>query len=419
MERYNPWWNGEPNIGYIKWTKKQLRWVPDIIHSISLKPFALHFLTGPRQVGKTTALRILVNQLLEGGREPRSVFYYSCDELTDHNELGEVLDNYLKARKQWGIGSSIILLDEIPFVDEWWRAIKSRVDLGVFEKDVLIVTGSLSLDILKQKERFPGRRGNGSDHVLYPLNFRTYAKVVGGLELQEGDIDNLNAAVDANRPYDRKLRDLLEAYMESGGFPLAIQDKHQYGRVSPETERAYLDWMKGDWNKAGKSDRYMKEVFSYLCRARGTPVSWNNISTETSIRSSHTARSYIETLESMHAVLVLHKIKPDGQIEYKKNKKIHFTDPFIYRIACNYTGSEYSYEWAVEAVSAAHLSRIAETYYWRGKTECDIVALRGGRQIGFEITTGVKRWKAPWHLKKRYLLDKKNVHLYLSGIQER
>lgn len=55
---------------------------------------------GPRQVGKTTVLKILVHDLLKQ-RDPRSVFYYSCNELSDYRELGEVLDNYFSAKNSW------------------------------------------------------------------------------------------------------------------------------------------------------------------------------------------------------------------------------------------------------------------------------------------------------------------------------
>lgn len=416
MERFNPWWSGDPDTGYLGWTEQPVRWVPSVVDEMSLEPFALHFLTGPRRVGKTTALRILIKRLLDGGREPKSIFFYSCDELTDHLELGEVLDGYLRSRGAWGISTSVVVLDEVTYVEEWWRALKSRIDQGLLSRDVLIVTGSLSMDILRQGERFPGRRGHGRDLVLRPLDFSSYSRVLGGLELRRGPLDDLEAAFAANSMLSDRLRPLFDRYMLSGGFPSAVQDLHRYGRVSTETERTLMDWMRGDWSKAGKSDRYMKEVLSYLARARGTPVSWNNISTETSIDSPHTARSYVEVLEGMYAALVLHNLRPDGKVEYKKNKKVHLADPLVMRLASDFSGEPHSREWAVEAVAASHVARTAEAYYWRGKTECDVVALVDGRHVGFEVKTGVRRWRPPWHIRKSYLLDRDNMPVYLSAM---
>ena len=160
----------------------------------------------------------------------------------------------------------------------------------------------------------------------------------------------------------------------------------------------------------------LKEVLSYLVRSRGTPISWNGITTETSIDSPHTVRSYIEVLEGMYAALVLHNLRPDGRVEYKKNKKVHLSDPFIMRLATNYAGEGHSTEWAMEATVASHVSRRTDAYYWRGKTECDVVAIVEGKHIGFEVKSGVGRWRSPWHIRKSYLLNKENIPIYMSAL---
>ncbi|MGC8565930.1 MAG: AAA family ATPase, partial [Thermoplasmata archaeon] len=93
MERYNPWWINEEDLGYIQWNESQIKWIPNVVNEISMEPFSLNFIFGPRQVGKTTAIKILIHKYLEF-QDPRAIFYYSCDELTDYRELSEVLDNY-------------------------------------------------------------------------------------------------------------------------------------------------------------------------------------------------------------------------------------------------------------------------------------------------------------------------------------
>ncbi|MGC8645991.1 MAG: AAA family ATPase [Thermoplasmata archaeon] len=78
----------------------------------------------PRQVEKTTALKILIHSLLEK-HDPRKIFYFYCDELSNYRKMGEIIDNYLSSRRSLGIKNSFIFLDEITFLDEWWRALKS------------------------------------------------------------------------------------------------------------------------------------------------------------------------------------------------------------------------------------------------------------------------------------------------------
>lgn len=416
MERHNPWWVNEPDIGYEQWKDAEINWIPEVVDRITLKPFSLHFLYGPRQVGKTTALKILIQKLITI-RHAKSVFYYSCDELTDFRELGEVLDNYLSARSAWNISSSVIFLDEITFVDEWWRALKARIDSGALKKDILVVTGSARIELLKQKETFPGRRGNGKDLVLYPLDFSSFVKVRENLNVKAGGVSDLEKNFKANKLFSKKLGELFREYMMTGGFPRSIQDQSRYQKVTNETSRTYLDWLRGDWSRVGKSDRFMKEILSYLMRAEGTPVSWNSISNQTSINSPNTVRHYIETLEGIQSVLVLNFIAPDSKIDYKKNKKIHFTDPFIFKVIGDYVNQDVAFNWLLEATVATHISRSQPVYYWRNHTEVDIVCLRKKAQIGFEVTRGLKKWKPPWHIKKSYLLDGKNLPIYLSAMR--
>ncbi len=95
-------------------------------------------------MGKTTALKLLIDRIVRRGRK-ESVFYYSCDELVDYRELGEVLDTYLNSALGRSTKQRMIFLDEITFVEEWWRALKVRIDNGKLRNDVVTVTGSASL----------------------------------------------------------------------------------------------------------------------------------------------------------------------------------------------------------------------------------------------------------------------------------
>ncbi len=416
MERYNPWWTNEPDVLFEQWRASKVRWVPKVVDAMGLKPFSMHFLSGPRQVGKTTAIKILIQRLIKE-RPAKSVFYYSCDELTDFRELGEVLDNYLRARGPWGVKGSVIFLDEVTFVDDWWRAVKARIDAGEFAADVVVVTGSARLDLLRQKETFPGRRGAGRDYAMHPLAFSAFVRILEGLETKQGSLAALKRNSSANRLLSDRLAGLFETYLKVGGFPRSIQDHSRYGKATSETSRTYLDWLRGDWSRAGRSDGFMKEILSYLIRAQGTPISWNSVSAQTSVNSPNTVRGYVETLEGMQAALVLNLIRPDSMVEHKKNKKVHFTDPFIFKVLGEYVGMKAEESWLWEATVASHLSRSHPVYYWRDHTEVDVVCVHGGRQVGFEVSRGLKRWKPPWHIRESYLLDKVSLPLYLSALK--
>ena len=99
-----------------------------------------------------------------------------------------------------------------------------------------------------------------------------------------------------------------------------------------------------------------------------------------------------------------------------KNKKLHFKDPFIFRIMDEFALTDSPREWVLEATVASHLSRMKPVFYWSGKKETDIVCLAGDEQIGFEVTTGLKKWRPPRHLVKSHLVDKNNAHIFLASL---
>ncbi len=65
-------------------------------------------------------------------------------------------------------------MDEVTSVREWWKIVKGYIDLGVFKNDIITVSGSSSLKLKGDIELFPGRRGKGSDLIVYPLSLKEF-----------------------------------------------------------------------------------------------------------------------------------------------------------------------------------------------------------------------------------------------------
>ena len=417
MESQNPWWYGEKDRKYEEWEESPVKWIPPILKTFDFKPFSLNFLVGPRQVGKTTALKIYIHKFLLPKRNPKSIFYFSCEELTDFKELGEILDNYLAFKEVNKIESSFIILDEITFVEEWHRAIKARIDKGLLKKDVIIISSSASLEILKQKEYFPGRRGSGKDIKFYPLSFADFVSCLKNLETVKESIENVEKAMFANKVHSSILLQLFDIYLSTGGFPLPIVEFFSKGKISYETRKIYIDWLKNDFRRLKRNESYMKEILAYIINSHATPVSWLNISRETSIASSHTTQAYVEDLKNLFVVKILNFLSPESKILFRKNKKIHITDPFLYETICEFVKAESNESALLEAVVATHLARKYETFYWKNKNEVDIVIKLDKKQIGIEIKKVGRSWRKPGHLEKAFLLSKGDIPLFLASIE--
>ena len=104
---FNPWYINQKDIVIERWENMKIRWIPEWLKDISLEPFSLNFIIGPRQVGKTTGIKLLINKLLENN-DLWSIFYYDCSNLTNFEELRKVLDYYLKIKEKRNIKISYI-----------------------------------------------------------------------------------------------------------------------------------------------------------------------------------------------------------------------------------------------------------------------------------------------------------------------
>ncbi|MBC7128957.1 MAG: ATP-binding protein [Thermoplasmatales archaeon] len=416
MESQNPWWYGEIDKKYEEWRSSPVKWIPPIVKDFKFRPFSLNFLVGPRQVGKTTALKIFIHHFLLPKVSPKSIFYFSCEELTNFKELKEVIDNYLAFKETNKVSSSFIILDEITFVEDWYRTIKLKIDEGAFKKDVIIISGSASLELLKQKEYFPGRRGYGKDINFYPMSFSDYLTSLKNIKTERTNLEDIERAMKGNKIQISIIKRFFANYLLTGGFPLPIVEFFSTGKISFDTRKIYIDWLRNDFRKLKRNENYMKEVLAYIINARCNPVSWLSVSKETSIASPHTAKAYLEDLENLFIIKVLNLISPDLKVLYRKNKKIHFIDPFLYTTICEFVRMKLFEEAMLESVVAAHIARKYETFYWRNKKEVDIVVRLGEKQFGIEVKTAARSWLSPKHLTKTFLLTKEDIPLFLSSI---
>ncbi|MEM2415601.1 MAG: AAA family ATPase, partial [Thermoproteota archaeon] len=91
LEILNPWWFGEKDNDLGKWEKQKVKWVPKWIEHISLKPFSLNFIVGPRQVGKTTGIKLLIKSLIEKGIEKEKIIYLNAELIPEIGKFEKTL----------------------------------------------------------------------------------------------------------------------------------------------------------------------------------------------------------------------------------------------------------------------------------------------------------------------------------------
>ncbi|QXJ28705.1 hypothetical protein J5U23_01574 [Saccharolobus shibatae B12] len=410
IEEQNPWWISpeliRENEYYRKYQESKVKW--DVTLPVSLEPYSLNFLFGPRQVGKTTGLILLIKRLLDKGYNPKSIFYFACDKLADYKELDEVLEEYDKIRKKEGIKSSVIILDEITFPKEWFRSIKYRIDVGKFSNDVLILSGSLSMKAKGEIETFPGRRGKGEVLVMFPLPFSEYVKLFG-INLPTGDLKFILENYTKYIGYLPKLKEILEYYLVTGGFPNAVKDFLIKGKVSQSTEYDFISGIISDINKLRRSERFFKLTARAIIERTSSEYSFHTISKDYGVGTVKTAISYVNLMEKLYFMKVIETMDANTGLPIpRKQKKFYFIDPFIYHAFSNWTMTKPPDESKlIEAVIVSHLSRFYDINYVKSNEEVDVIVKVNGEYWGVEIKYGRVR-------ERRKVLGKVKKFIYIS-----
>lgn len=307
---------------------------------------------------------MLIKNLLKE-KNPHSIFYFNSEELSDYKELSDIIETYMEFKERSGIKNSYIFLDEITSPIEWYKAIKSKIDKGMFKKDVLILTGSSSINIKRQTELFPGRRGKGLDYIILPLSFREFLKITRPKiyekikSIKELSRKELKDKAMQAMIFIKELNCVLEEYFKCGGFPLSMEAKE-------EAKKIYLSWIKTEILKSERSDNIARQIIKSILDKPQTPVSWEGISKEIEIKSPKTVAAYVELLRSMFSVIVLyHANISSGMIKFGKNKKIHFLDPLLLKIFEDWCMVRLKDGGSIlaESVTAMHLARYSVKKY--------------------------------------------------------
>ncbi len=211
----NPWWlnkkaiDKDPRI--VEWEASKFKWTPRLGDTFEWNLDLIYVLRGPRQVGKTTLMKLKIRDLLESGVEARRIFYWPCDLVEGPERLVRIITSYQDfSRKDtvakdkgvgfkgWVLGPKpndtkagapidkttrlYIVLDEISSVKDWQKGIKSLYDAGRLRNCTLVLTGSHSIDLRKATETLARRRGEVDklkdhlpDKILLPTKFSEYA----------------------------------------------------------------------------------------------------------------------------------------------------------------------------------------------------------------------------------------------------
>ena len=362
---------------------------------------AVHVVSGPRQIGKTTALKQFIKKLLLDGVGGERIFFLACDNLIDRQDLYSSIVSFLPEDKE---KQAYVFIDEATFVEQWELSIKALIDEGRFKNCLVVITGSDSIILENASNSFPGieRRGkNAKDIQASTLSFKDFVKLVSG-----------GKSLD-----DKTLQELFLNYLQCGGFLTAINQLFTSGNVDPSLYSVYQQWIYSDFIRKGKSQRKLTDLLSVLYPRISSQVSFSELARKSQELSTDTLIDYIEHLERLGVIRVLYAIEPNKKkAAPKKSKKILFRDPLyskiVFSILKHYelVGDKEYLETSVlvEGVISEFFASSFPVFYHKGRQEIDLVALNKGKVFPVEV-----KWQKEIHANKVKELKKYDRNLIL------
>lgn len=290
----------------------------------------VYIVTGPRQIGKTTHLKLLIQNKISA-KNRTNFLYFNCDLLENKSDVVDLVEIYLKNFPSKN--RIFIMLDEITAVKDSILSIKYLIDKGVKKNITYILTGSSTVEIKKTGEYLPGRRGKGIDFHFFPIGFADFVKI------QHKDFDfRVKKRERIEKYYARinsklSLSGELDKYFFCGGIPRIINEYLLKGEIGLENLSLYRDWIVSEIAKNGKREKVVKQILSRTVASVTSDISYNSFAQDSGLGSHNTVYNYLVFLEDAFALSQIYNYDwRQRKINFRKNKKIYLNDPFLFSL---------------------------------------------------------------------------------------
>jgi predicted AAA+ superfamily ATPase len=320
-------------------------------------------ITGPRQTGKTTLLKMIMADYPEA-------LYLNCDEPDTRQNLQNVTSIHLKAY----LGESrLVLIDEGQRIENIGITIKLLVD-NIPDMQV-IVTGSSAIELAdKIQETLAGRKFT---FHLPPLSWKEMVDY-HGLQTEKR---------------------LLNQRLIYGMYPDAVLKTHLQKEILTDIVQSYLYKDLLQYNEIRKPDLLSKLLIA-LALQIGQEVSFLELANLLKV-SSITVEKYIDLLEKVFVIFRLSSYAKNHRNELKKSKKIYFYDTGIRNAILGAfqpiglrtdAGALWENYVISERQKTNQLSNpYLKSYFWRtvSQQEIDLIEITADEMNAYEI-----KWKA-------------------------
>lgn len=301
----NPWWVGK-KIEKIKGLKHRFPF-KDLERYLHTKQIIA--LIGLRRTGKTVLMYQLIDKLLRDGIEPRSILYFSFDEILakDPKIIQNVLSIYEKEILRRELRNVYVFFDEIQYIQNWQAILKRYYDLMMGIK--FVVSGSSSLYIRSGVESLAGRI---YEFEIKPLTFKEFL-YLRGFEVKDLFLQKID------------LEKMFYEYIVHGGLPEIIFEE-DFERVKKYVNSIIEKIIFIDIPKTFDIENpfILKEIIKIISEKPGMLIDYNTLASTLNV-SRQTISKYIKYLERAFIIKLLVNYRGSEYAIARKSKKAYFT----------------------------------------------------------------------------------------------
>jgi predicted AAA+ superfamily ATPase len=386
-------------------------------------------LIGARQVGKTSILYLLMDELRRKKVSDSHIHYFDLEDLDIlqiFNRGAKEFIAYLSARGSDTRSKNYIFVDEIQYMDNPTNFLKIIADH--YHNFKLIVSGSSTLEIKRKfKDSLAGRK---IVFEVYPLDFYEYLifKKEDALckALLKSDVRHMDLKTDIKnipaRLLSKEFAGHFNEYLIFGGYPrVALEPVHDK-KLSYLIE-IYNSYVKKDIKDLMRIDNItaFNNLLKALALQVGSLVNITELCNTVKI-ARETIERYLFILENTFIIKTVSPFSNNPRKEISKMSKIYFTDTGLRNIIIKNMGSPHERVDAGALIENCVLSQflknrlpLQEIHFWRtlAKNEVDFVLMEGNSSTPVEVKyTSFKSPKVPLgirYFQRDYKTDKSFV----------
>lgn len=330
-------------------------------------PF-VKILTGIRRCGKSTILRMLMEEIKKRGVRDDQILHYSFDSLEYEDiKTAKALFTYLK-QHLYSEGRTYLFLDEIQEVKSWEKVVNSL--MADYDVDIY-VTGSNSRMMSSEISTY--LTGRYIAFRIFPLSFSEYMLF--------------------RKEYTEILdpRTELANYLRLGGFPAVHLQKYTSNEVYTIVKDIYNSTIftdivrRNQIRKVDQLERIVKFTFDNVVRTFSAASISKYLKSENRSIDNETVYNYLSKLESAYILHRCSRFDVQGKEILKTQEKFYLADPALRYSVLGYSPDSVS-AMLENVIYLELLRRGYEVYVGKlDNTEIDFIAVKQENKVYIQV----------------------------------